>query len=107
MMPPLQDFHFDFDGLAFAFPALGQPSGKAFGETLGGQTETCFQATIGKGKGVVEIGGVGEIPHRELIEPFERAGAAFATDYDVDLKFLRVHKHMIAPEGRWSWLTGC
>jgi hypothetical protein len=41
-----------------------------------------------------------------LIEPFERAGAAFATNEDFDLKFLRVHIGMIAPEGRRAWVMG-
>jgi hypothetical protein len=98
-MPALQEFYFDMDGLAFAFAALGQPSGEAFGEALGGQAEAGFEAAVGERKGVVEIGGVGEIAHGKLIEPFERAGAALAEDQDVDLKFLRIHIGMIAPEG--------
>jgi len=82
--------------LAFAFAALGEPSGEAFGETLGGQMEAGFEAAIGKRKGVVEIGGVGEIPHGELIEPFEGAGSALSANQDIDLKFLRVHGIRIA-----------
>jgi hypothetical protein len=90
-MPALQDLHFDLDGVAFAFAALGEPGGEAFGETLGGQAETGFQAAIGKGQGVVEIGGVREIAHRELIEPFERTGTTLPLDQYINLKFLGVH----------------
>lgn len=89
--PALQNFHFNLDRLAFAFAALGQPGGEAFGETLGGEAKAGFEATVGEGKGVVEVGGVGEIAHGELIEPFERAGAALTADEDVDLEFLGVH----------------
>ena len=92
----LEEFHFNLDGLAFAFAALGEPGGEAFGETLGGQAEAGFEAAIGKRKGVVEIGGIREIAHGELIEPFEGAWAALAADQDVDLKFLRVHGIRIA-----------
>jgi hypothetical protein len=42
-----------------------------------------------------------------LIEPLEGAGAALATDQDFDLKFLRIHRGMIAPEGRRAWVPGC
>jgi hypothetical protein len=34
-----------------------------------------------------------------LIEPFEGAGAALATNENVNLEFLRVHRGMIAPGG--------
>ena len=45
---PLQNLDFDLDGLAFAFAALGEPGGEAFGETLGSQAEAGFQAAVGK-----------------------------------------------------------
>jgi hypothetical protein len=88
----LEEFHFNLDGLAFAFAALGQPGGEAFGEALGSEAETGFEAAVGEGQGVVEIGGVGEIAHGELIEPFEGTGAALAVDEYLDLKFLGVHR---------------
>lgn len=104
-MPALQDFHFNLDGLPFAFAALGEPSGEAFGKALRRQPEAGFHAAIGKGQGVVEVCGVSEVPHRELIEPFKRAGAALAADQHINLKFLGVHKRMIAPEGRRTWAS--
>jgi hypothetical protein len=106
-MPALQEFHFNLNRLALAFAALGEPGGETFRETFGGQAEAGFEAAVGEGQGVVEIGGVGEVAHGKLIEPFERAGASLATDEDINLKLLGVHKRMIAPEGPRAWLTGC
>ena len=106
-MPALQNFHFNLDRLPFAFAALGEPGGKTLGKALRSQAKTGFQAAIGKGQCVVEVSRVGEVPHRELIKPFERTSAAFAADQNINLKFLGVHRGMIAPEGRRSWLTGC
>ena len=92
----LQEFHFNLDGLAFAFAALGEPGGEAFGETLWSQAKTGFEAAVGEGEGVVEVRGVREIAHRKLIEPFERTGSALAANEDVDLEFLCVHEIRIA-----------
>jgi len=94
---PLQQLNFDVDGLAFAFAALGEPGGEAFGKTLGSETETGFEAAIGDGEGVVKVGGVGEIAHCELIEPFERARLPLAANHHVYLKFLRIHEQARIP----------
>lgn len=98
-MPALQKLHFDLDRLSFAFAPLRQPSGEAFGKTLRAQAKTCFQAALGYRERVVKVGRVGEISHRELIQPFEGTGAAFPTDEDFDSEFLSVHVRMIAPKG--------
>ena len=66
----LQNFNFDLDGLPFAFAALREPGGKAFGETLGSKAVTGFEAAFGDGQGIVKIGRVGEIAHGELVKPF-------------------------------------
>jgi len=89
---PLQNLYFDLDGLAFAFPTLGEPGGQAFGKTLGGEAKAGFEASISDGQGVVKVGGVGEIAHGELIQPLERARPALAADQHIHLKFLRVHR---------------
>jgi len=94
----LQEFHFNLDGLAFAFAALGQPGRKAFGEALRGQAEAGFKAAVGEGQGVVEVGGIGEIPHGELIQPLKEARATLSADEDIDLEFLSVHGIRIAPQ---------
>lgn len=86
----------DLDGVAVAFAALGEPGGKAFGEALGSEAKTCFEAAIGDGESVVKVGGVGEVAHGELVQPLYRAGATLAVDDDVDLEFLGVHEAMIA-----------
>ncbi len=78
-------------GLAFAFAALCEPGGQALGEAFGSEVETGFDLAISDRKRVVEVGGVGEVAHAELIEPIERAGAGFAADDNVDGEFLRVH----------------
>jgi len=78
-------------GLAFAFAALREPRAEAFGEAFGGEAEAGFHFSIGDGKRVIEIGGVGEVAHAELIEPIERAGAGSAADDYVYVEFLCVH----------------
>jgi len=94
--PALQLRYFDEDGLAFAFAALGEPGGEAFGETFTGKAKAGFDASVGNGEGVVEIGGVGEIAHAELVEPVERARLFLAVDDDVDGELLRVHTSILA-----------
>ena len=89
---PLQNLYFDLDGLAFAFPTLGEPGGKAFGKTLGSEAKAGFEAAIGGRECVVKVGGVGEIAHGELIEPFERTRAPLPANHHFHLKFLRVHR---------------
>ena len=85
------------NGLAFTFAALGEPGGETFREAFGSEAEAGFQASVGDGESVVELGGVGEVAHAELIEPVERAGFALTVDEDIDLKFLGVHRLMITP----------
>lgn len=84
-------------GLAFTFAALGEPGGEAFGEAFWSEAEAGFQASVGDGESVVELGGVREVAHAELIEPVERAGFTLTVDEDIDLKFLGVHRVRIAP----------
>ena len=79
------------NGLAFAFAALREPGAKAFGEAFGSEAEAGFDFSVSDRKGVVKVGGVGEVAHAELIEPIERACAGFAADDDVHIKFLCVH----------------
>ncbi len=79
------------NGLAFAFAALREPRAEAFGKTFGGEAEAGFDFSVGDGKRVVEVGGVGEIAHAKLIEPIERAGAGGAVDDYVYVEFLCVH----------------
>jgi hypothetical protein len=93
----LGDGDLDGDGLAFAFAALVEPGGEAFGEAFGCEAEAGFEMAVGGGEGVVEVGGVCEIAHAELVEPLEGAGSANASDGDVDGKFLGVHEIRIAP----------
>jgi hypothetical protein len=81
--------------LPFSFAALREPCGKAFGKTFGSEAEAGFDFAFCDRKGVVKIGGVGEITHAELIEPIKRAGPGFAANDDVDIEFLRVHERKI------------
>jgi len=81
----------DCHGLAFALAALREPGGEAFREPFWTKAETGFDSAIAKGKGVVKVGGVGEIAHAELIEPVERASPSFAANHHVDIEFLGVH----------------
>ena len=92
----LEGCDFDDDGAAFAFAALGQPSGETFRKTCGGEAIAGFDAAVGKGKSVVKIGGIGEIAHAELVEPVEGAGPFVALDDDLDRELLRVHASILA-----------
>jgi len=51
---------------------------------------------VSQGKRVVEVRGICEIAHAELIEPLERASAALAANDDIHFEFLRVHGAIIA-----------
>jgi hypothetical protein len=87
--------NFDADGLAFTFATLGEPAGEAFGKSVRRKPETGFEAAIGDRESVVEVGRVGEVAHAKLVEPFERAGFALASDQHIDAEFLGVHREMI------------
>lgn len=92
----LQHGDFDEDGLAFAFAALGEPGGEALGEAFRSEAIAGFYAALGDGERVVEIGGVSEIAHAELVEPVEGAGLFLAEDEDVDRELLGVHASILA-----------
>lgn len=93
----LNDVDFDDHRLAFAFAALGEPGGEAFGEAFRREAKACFEAAVGDRERVVEIGGVREIAHTKLVEPFEWAGLFFAANDDFDRELLRVHASILAP----------
>jgi hypothetical protein len=77
--------------LAFAFAALSEPGTQTFRKAFRSQAEAGFDLSISDGKGVVKVGGVGEVAHAELVEPIERARTGFASNYHVDREFLCVH----------------
>jgi hypothetical protein len=77
--------------LAFTFATLREPRAQTFSKALRSQTEAGFDLAIRDRQSVVEFGGVGEIAHAELIEPFERAGLGLAANHDSHIKFLCVH----------------
>ena len=77
-------------------PVLVLAAYRAFGETFGSEAVAGFDAAVGDGERVVEIGGVGEIAHAELVEPIVRAGPFLAEDDDVDGELLRVHASILA-----------
>jgi hypothetical protein len=45
---------------------------------------------------VIEIGGIRQIAHAELVKPLERTRAALAANYNIDMKPLRVHNISLA-----------
>ena len=81
--------------MAFAFAALREPRPQDFGKAFWSEAVAGFDFAGGDRERVIKVGGVGEIAHAELIEPFERAGARFAADDHVDIEFLRVHARKI------------
>ena len=82
---------FDPHRLPFAFAALRQPRRQAIGKTLWAQAKTRFNLPIGNGQSVVKFNRIGEVTHAELVQPLQRAGAALATNHNIDQKPLRVH----------------
>ena len=53
--------------------------------------KTCLDLSIGHRQSVIEIRGIREIPHTELIQPFERARLRFPLNHHIHIEFLRVH----------------
>jgi hypothetical protein len=93
-----------YDRLTLAFASLREPCPQTFGKALRRQAEAGFDLAIRQWKSVVEIRGIREIAHAELIEPIQRAGAALAANDYIHFKFLRVHASIItSPRGRF-WL---
>src|SRR6267143_147510 len=91
-MPPASgrmDFH--LHGLAVALAAFGQPRGECLCQALRLDAKASLEQTLSCRQRVVELGRAREIAHCETIEPFERAGPAFAADNDFDFQFTGVH----------------
>ena len=82
----------DLDGLDMALAALREPGREGRGKALRCSAEADFHATLGGGEGVIELGGIGEVAHAELIQPLERAGSPLPCNDDVHGQFLRVHE---------------
>ena len=82
--------------LAFAFSSLREPGAEPFGKAFRSQAKAGFHFAFADREGVVKLGGVGEISHAKLVEPFEGAGATLPANEHVDFEFLRVHAAIIA-----------
>src|SRR5579883_1309091 len=87
----------DLHGSALALAALGKPGAKAFGEALRAKPETGLDFAVAEGQGIVKIGGIGEVAHAELIQPFEGAEAFLAANQRLDVEFLGVHGSIVTP----------
>jgi hypothetical protein len=77
----LRDLHNDWFALTFA--PLREPRCQPFGKALRSQAKAGFDSAVCHRQGIVEIGGIREIAHAELIEPIEWAGAAFTANNDI------------------------
>ncbi len=87
----------DLHGCALAFAALGKPGAKALGEALRAKPKPGFDFAVAEGQGIVKIGGISEIAHAELIQPFEGAEAFLAANQRLDAEFLGVHGSIVTP----------
>jgi hypothetical protein len=92
-----------YDRLTLAFAALREPCPQTFGKALRRQAEAGFDLAIRQWKCVVEIRGIREIAHAELIEPIQRAGAALAANDYIHFEFLCVHSAIITSPRRRFW----
>jgi hypothetical protein len=78
--------------LPFTLAAPREPFAQRRGKPLQLDAEAGFEDAIRNRKRIVEFGRPGEVPHGELVEPSERAGAAFTVRHNVDLEPARVQK---------------
>jgi len=83
---------FDANGLSLALSPLREPSRESFGETFWREAEARLDEARGNGEGIVEFGGIGEVAHAELVEPFERTETALAANQDIHFEFLSIHR---------------
>jgi len=81
--------------LPLAFASLRKPRPQALGKSLRRQAKTGFDNAIRNWQSIVKIRGIREVPHAELIQPFEWAGAALPANHDIDFEFLCVHSTII------------
>jgi hypothetical protein len=88
--------NFDDDEVAVPLSTLAEPITEGGGETRRIDAQAGFEAAVGSGESVVELGGAGEVAHAEGIDPFERAGFSFSGDEDFHAQFSRVHGKSIA-----------
>ena len=95
----LHDYRF-----TLSFTALSEPCAQTLRKSLWRQAEAGLDPPVSHGQRVVEVRGICEIAHAELIEPIERAGAALAANHDIHFEFLRVHAAIITL--RWSRFGG-
>src|ERR1700688_2684285 len=51
-------------------------------------------------QGVIKFGGVGEVAHAELIQPFQRTSLPCAADDQIYLELLRVHASILTSSPR-------
>src|SRR4029077_10681795 len=77
--------------LPFAFSALRQPCTEAFGEALRRDAKARLHSSLGNRQRVVKLRGICKIPHAELREPLQRAGAPLPANHHIHLEFLRIH----------------
>jgi hypothetical protein len=80
------------DWLSFTFAALREPRSEPLGKTIRRQAKAGFHLAVSDGEGVVKFGGIGEVAHAELVEPFERTETALAANQDMYFEFLSIHR---------------
>src|ERR1700674_1455101 len=83
------DFH--LHGLAVALAAFRKPCRERLRQALRLDAKAGLKLALSGRKRVVELSRTREIAHGEAVEPFERAGPAFATNDDFDREFAGIH----------------
>jgi hypothetical protein len=96
--------HFDLHELAFAFSALRQPRAETFRKAFRGHAKAGLDSSLGNRQRIVEVSGIREISHAELVEPFQRARTPLPANYYVHFEFLGVHAAIITLRSeRFRW----
>jgi len=88
--------YFDADAIPFTLSALRKPGSEALRKTLRSDPEAHFNRPLADWQGIVELRGIGEVAHAELIEPFQRTCSPLSLYHQLYSEFLRVHVVMIA-----------
>jgi len=77
--------------LSIAFAAPREPRCQSFREAFRRKPKTRLDLSISNGQGVIKVRRIREIPHAELIQPFERASFRLSLNGYIHIEFLRVH----------------
>src|SRR4030088_2105307 len=87
--------------MPFTFSALREPRSKTLRKTLRSDSKAQLNRSFAYRQRVIELHGVGEVAHAELVQPLQRASSPLCPDHQFHSEFLCVHVAIIA-----RWVSG-